>query len=258
MIVKNEKDLEILRAGGKILAVAMSLVLRAVAPGVKTSELDRIAEKEIKKNGGISSFKGYLVFGAKTPYPASLCVSINDEIVHGIPRDDKVVSDGDIVGLDLGMQYGGFFTDMARTVIAGESDKKTKQFVNVGKEALEIAVSRTHAGIRTGDIGYAVEQFVKKSGYGIVRELVGHGVGESLHEDPEIPNWGRPGKGTLLQKGQVIAIEPMITEEGEAIMLDQSDGWTYRTKDGSRSVHFEDTVIVWEKGAEMITKSGII
>lgn len=250
-LIKTKEDIELLREGGMKLAQVMDHVLALVRSGVATQELDAIAEKRIRDFGGASSFKGYKG-SARAPYPASICVSVNDAIVHGIPSQETL-REGDVVSIDIGLYYKKRFTDMARTVVIGEGDEATKKFIVAAKEALAIGVSYVRAGARLGDVGNAIEEFVKEKGYGVVRELVGHGVGYAVHEDPQIPNWGQKGRGMSLQEGMVIAIEPMITEGSEDIMLDRG-GWVYRTMDGSRAAHFEDTILVMKNGYEVLTQ----
>lgn len=252
--IKTKEDIAILREGGMRLAGIMAHVIASVRSGIATQELDRIAEKYIREAKAKSSFKGYKE-QSRIPYPASICVSVNDAIVHGVPSD-MVLSDGDIVSIDIGIEYKGRFTDMARTVIVGNPDKKTMQFVRAAKDALDVGIRVVRPGAHVGDIGHAIENFIRSQNtkYGIVRELVGHGVGYAVHEDPQIPNWGTKGKGMKLEEGMVIALEPMITEGGEDIVLDRRDGWTYRTKDGSRAAHFEDTIVVTANGHEIITR----
>ncbi len=234
------------------MAAILNEVKNNIAPGVLTIELDELAESLMRKHGGEPSFKGYLPRGSRSSYPASLCVSINDEIVHGIPRK-RVLESGDIVGLDIGIKYRGLYTDMAETAGVGQIDMVSQKLIDVTKEALQIGINEVHAGARAGDIGEAVRKFVEKNGFGVVRELVGHGVGQKVHEDPEIPNWGRAGTGPILKENMVIAIEPMVTQGSSEVYL-ASDNWTWMTKDQKRSAHFEHTLIVLKDGSEIITK----
>lgn len=252
MTVRNQKEIEILSEGGGKLAAVLNELKKEIRPGLTTKELDKLAEKLILEAGGEPSFKGYGANGAKNPFPASLCVSINNEVVHGIPAE-REFKNGDIVGLDIGMKYKNLFTDMAETVLIGEVDELGEKLVKVTKKALEIGISEIRPGARTGDIGAAIQKFVEKKGFGVVRELVGHGVGAKVHEDPEIPNWGRAGTGAALKEGMVVAIEPMVTEGSYGIFL-APDGWTWKTKDGSRAAHFEHTILVTRDGAEILTK----
>ena len=249
MIIKNKKELEILREGGKRLAAVLSSVAHEAIPGVTTKFLDELAEKLILESGGKPSFKNYANPMGKKDYPATLCVSVNDEIVHGIP-DERTLKTGDVVGLDIGMWYEGFCTDTALTVLVGGG---TNKLIDSTKKSLEIGISKVKAGVRIGDIGFAIQNFLEKEGFGVVRELVGHGVGNAVHEDPEIPNWGKPGTGMELLENMVIAIEPMATEGSPKIKL-LSDTWTWSTKDGSRSAHFEHTLVVTKNGSEIFTK----
>lgn len=248
MVVKSKKEVEVLKEGGQILARILDLLAKKTKPGLKTIELDRLAEREIKNAGVMSSFKGYHSKG-EPPYPAAVCVSINDEVVHAIPSD-RVIESGDVVSLDLGIKYKGLFTDSAVTVIAGEANANNRKLVSVCREALRVGIVECRAGARLGDIGQAIQSFVEKNGFKVFKELVGHGVGRSVHEDPQVPNWGRTGEGLKLKEGMVLAIEPMITQGKAQIKLD-SDGWTWRTRDGYPAAHFEHTVLV-KKGAPLI------
>lgn len=254
MKIKSEQDKALLRECGKKLAHVMTHALSFIRPGISAHELDRIAEEAIQKAGGRAVFKGYPGEDV-SPFPSSICVSINDEIVHGIPSQEKIIEDGDIVSVDIGMEYGGMITDMARTVIAGTGDEKAKKLVESAKKALDAGIQAVRGGGHVGDIGAAIEKLVLPQGYGIIRELVGHGVGYSLHGEPQIPNYGKAGTGEELVPDMALAIEPMITERGEDIESDSEDGWTIRTKDGSRAAHFEDTVLVTKNGFEIITRS---
>ena len=261
MIIKNKKELEILREGGKRLAAILSRVAGEAKPGVTTLQLDQFAEKWILESGGTPSFKNYANPMGQQDYPATLCVSINNEVVHGIPNG-RVLKVGDIVGLDIGMLWPaevlakeagmekGFYTDTALTVLVGGG---TNKLINATKKSLEIGIGKVKAGVRIGDIGFAIQSFLEKEGYGVVRELVGHGVGNAVHEDPEIPNWGKPGTGMELVENMVIAIEPMATEGSHKVKL-LDDGWTWATKDGSSSAHFEHTLVVTKNGADVLTK----
>ena len=251
MIIKSQKEKEFLGVSGQILARVLALVAKEIKPGIKAGELDLMAEREIKKAGAAPSFQGYSEKN-KRPYSSSICVSINDEVVHGIP-EKKILKEGDVVSLDLGVNYKGFFTDAALTVLVGEDDKSSQKLIDVCHKALDIAIKKCKAGVYTGDIGYAVESFVAKNGFKVFRELVGHGVGRAVHEPPQIPNWGKPQTGEILKEGMVLALEPMISEGEASLILDQ-DGWTLKTKDGSRASHFEHTVLVNKDNCEVLTK----
>ena len=250
-ILKNIEDINKLREGGKIIASVLREAASRALPGVKTIELDMLAEKIIREAGGRPSFKNYKTPDDKIPYPASLCVSINEEVVHGIPGE-RFLKDGDIVSLDLGMEYKGFYTDAAVTVSVGNISEQAKKLIETTKEALNLGIMTVKNGAFTGDVGYAIQSFAE-NGFNVIRKLVGHGLGRKVHETPEVPNFGAKGKGEILREGEVIAIEPMITAGRHDIYLDK-DLWTWKTKDGSLSAHFEHTIIVTKNGAEIITK----
>jgi len=251
-ILKNIEDINKLREGGKILASVLYEAAGMSVSGIKTIELDKLAEKRIREAGGRPSFKNYKTADDKIPYPASLCVSINEEVVHGVPGE-RVLKDGDIVSLDLGMEYKGFYTDMAITIPVGKASEQAKKLIKTTQEALNLGIMAVKNGAFIGDIGYAIQSFAEKNGFNVVRKLVGHGLGRKVHEPPEVPNFGVKGKGEILREGEVIAIEPMITAGRHDIYLDK-DLWTWKTKDGSLSAHFEHTIIVTKTGAEIITK----
>jgi methionyl aminopeptidase len=251
MIVSGEKEIDALVDGGKKLAQILVEVAKIVRPGIATIELDRLAEKLIREAGGEPSFKNYKTRGAKSAYPASLCVSVNDEIVHAIPGA-KVLIKGDIVGLDIGMQYKGFFTDMAITVGVGSINKENKKLIDTTRRALEIGIAKVRPGGRIGDIGAAIQGYAEGEGFGVVRELVGHGVGRAVHEDPEVPNWGRHGTGPEIVEGMVLALEPMITIGSPRVKV-SPDGWTWSTESGKNSAHFEHTILITRRGAKILT-----
>lgn len=250
--VKTAQEIAILKEGGKILAKILAEVAKKAVVGVKTFELDALAYELIEKASAKPAFLHYRPEGSPSDYPATLCVSVNDEIVHGIPSDRKL-KNGDIVGLDLGLEYKGLFTDMAVTVAVGKISAADKKLINVAKQALIIGVNAVKPGAKIGDISHAIEIYVKKEGLNVVRGLAGHGVGYAPHEDPYIPNYGQANSGEILKPGMVLAIEPMVTAVSGAIKL-LADDWTFVTKSGLRSSHFEHTVVVTDKGAEIITK----
>lgn len=250
--IKTPEEIKILRAGGKILASVLHQVAREVRPGTATIELDKLAERLIKEAGGEPSFKNYKTKDDRIPFPASLCVSINDEVVHGIPSKERILKEGDIVSLDLGLKYKNFYTDMAITVAVGKVDSKAKKIIEKAKKSLEKGTKAVKEGKQIGDIGYAIQTYVYKNGFSVVRNLAGHGVGYAVHEEPEIPNFGRKGTGEILKEGMVLAIEPMITAGGLELVLDK-DKWAWKTKDGSLAAHFEHTIVVTKKGAEILT-----
>ena len=251
MIGSNEKEIAALMDGGRKLARILADIVKIVRPGIATIELDRLAEESIRGVGGVPSFKGYKSRGASRPYPASLCVSVNDEIVHAIPGA-RVLAEGDIVGLDIGMQYKGFFTDMAITVGVGSVDKKNKKLIDATRRALEIGIAEAKPDAHIGDIGAAIQAYAEGEGFGVVRELVGHGVGRAVHEDPEVPNWGRRGTGPEIVEGMVLALEPMITIGSPCVKV-SPDGWTWSTESGKNSAHFEHTILITRVGAEILT-----
>jgi methionyl aminopeptidase len=249
MITNDPKKIAQLKTSGKILATVLNMVVKKAVPGATAAELNKFAEEEIERMGGKPSFKGY----GKPPFPAALCVSINDHVVHGVPTKEKVLHDGDIVGLDLGVNYQGCFTDMAITVPVGKVDAESLKLIEATKESLSEGLKQVKAGNFTGDIGHAMENVAKKYKYGAVRDLVGHGVGQAVHESPEVPGYGKPKSGTKLVEGMVLAIEPMVNI-GSFEIIFEKDHWTVRTEDGSRSAHMEVTIRVTKDGYELITQ----
>src|SRR3989344_8883543 len=244
IIIKTPEEIEILRECGKRLATVLYKVRDMVAPGVSTYELDKYAEKLIREMGDEPAFLNYKPEGAHIPFPAALCVSVNDEVVHGIPNKKRILKDGDIVSIDLGVKHKGLFTDMAMTVPVGSVTESDIKLMKMTEEALHVGIDAAQGGNKTGDIGNAIEQFVrnqKEPKYGIVEVLAGHGVGKKIHEDPFIPNFGKAGTGAKLTPGMVIAIEPMLNSGTKTVTLD-ADGYTFRTADGKRSAHFEHTL----------------
>lgn len=251
--IKTKEDIAILREGGRRHAYILREIAKSVKPGMKVSELNDIADKLIHEGGDTPAFLNYKPYGADRPYPASLCVSVNDEVVHGIPNEkEKILKEGDIVSLDLGLVHKGMITDMAITVPVGNISPELEKLLRVTKEALMAGIKSAKGGNRVGDIGNAVEQIGIANGYGIVEELSGHGVGYHVHEDPYVPNYGDAGKGILLKPGMVIAIEPMFNIGSKDIKLD-NDGYTYKTVDGKPSAHFEHTILITKGDAEILT-----
>lgn len=241
--IKTPREIKILKEGGKKLAFILNELALMIAPGISAKELDNKARELIKKADGEPAFLGYRPRGAATSYPAALCVSVNDEVVHGIPKENKILRDGDIVGLDLGLKYKNLFTDMAITVGAGKISAAKQKLINVAKESLFEGIRAIKEGAAIGDYGCAVQNFVEKNGFSVVKELVGHGVGYAPHEDPDIPNWGKKGAGLKIKKGMVLALEPMVCEGRPEVILDK-DNWTWKTRDGLLSSHFECTIAV--------------
>lgn len=247
--LKSESEIDKMREAALLVSRTLGEVAKALEPGIETSKLDRIAEDYIVKNNARPAFKGY---GSKSnPFPGSLCISINEEVVHGIPGD-RILNEGDIVSIDCGVEKDGFFGDHAYTFVAGECDDKTKKLLQVTLDSLHKGIDQALHGNKTGDIGYAIQNYCEEQGFGVVRDLVGHGIGKDMHEDPSVPNYGKPGKGERLRTGMGLAIEPMITE-GDWKVKTLSDGWTIITADGSNAAHFEHDIIVREGKAEILS-----
>jgi methionyl aminopeptidase len=256
IIYKSTDEIGKMRKAGRIVAGTIDRVLAAVRPGVSTAELDRVAEAYIVERGATPSFKGYGGVGGRVPFPASICTSLNEEIVHGIPSAKRVVEEGDVLSLDFGAIWEGFHGDSAVTVIVGEPPSaEVEKLVRVTEDALDAAISQIRPGGRLSDIGAAVQQVAEGAGFSVVREYVGHGIGRSMHEEPQIPNYGDPGRGPQLKPGLVIAVEPMVNMGGwETRVL--ADDWTVVTEDGSLSAHFEHTIAITEDGCEVLTARG--
>ena len=244
MVFKTPGEIELMDEANRIVHEVLDLVADTVAPGVTTRELDQAAEEHIRASGGVPAFLNYRGF------PATLCTSVNDVIVHGIP-DDKPLEDGSIIGIDCGVVYKGYYGDAARTFEVGDVGEEASLLLRTTRESLEKAIAAIRPGGRLSDIGHAVEQHVEAQGYSVVREFVGHGIGSSLHEEPQVPNFGRPGHGPKLKPGLVLAIEPMVNVGGPEVQVD-ADGWTARTRDGSLSAHFEYSVAVTSTGARVL------
>ncbi len=250
--IKTKDEIAILKEGGRILARILDELKGKVATGVSTLDLDHDVNELCKKYDVIPSFLNYKPYGAPRPYPASVCISINDEIVHGIPKKDRVLKEGDLVSLDMGIIHKKLVTDSAITVPVGKIDAKAQKLLDVTLRALHAAIDAAVAGAHTGDIGAAVEKIVKPAGFSLPVELGGHGVGYAVHEDPFVPNFGKAGQGPALKPGMVIAIEPMVNE-GVADTTIDSDGYVFRTADRKRSAHFEHTIAITESGPEVLT-----
>jgi methionyl aminopeptidase len=252
--LKSKEDIETLKEGGKHHAQILSELALMVKPGVSTLILEEEALRLIKAMGDKPAFLGYQPAGARRPYPASLCVSINDEIVHGIPNEaERIIKDGDLVSLDLGIVHKGLITDSAITVGAGAIDDEGQELLNVAKLALEEGIRAAQPGKKVGDIGFAVSEAVKGSGFSLAKDLAGHGVGFAVHEEPFVPNFGKKGVGEELVPGMVIAIEPMVNT-GKGDIKFMNDGYTIKTKDGGRSAHFEHTIAITEEGNIVLTE----
>ena len=244
--IKTQAEIELMREGGQILATVLNTVGKSIHPGITSKELAEIAKHEVKVLGGEPAFLGY------SGFPDVICISINDQVVHGIPSG-RIIKKGDIVSLDFGVKYKGLVTDSARSILVESSDPIKQKLIEGTKKSLDAGISAVMNGKYTGDIGVAIETVLKSYGLGIVRDLVGHGVGHSLHEDPDIPNYSRADKGPKLFSGVTIAIEPMTTL-GLYEVFTAADGWAVMTKDGSLSAHFEDTVLVTDNGSEILTR----
>ena len=242
---KTSEEIELIKESAQILGKAHAEIARMIKPGAKTSEMDRVAEEFIRDHDGVPSFLNY------NGFPYTLCVSPNEQVVHGFPSDSEL-QDGDILSIDCGVFYKGFHSDSAYTYPVGEVEEEKLQLLRVTKESLYKGIDEAVVGKRIGDISYAVQHYVEGFGYSVVRELVGHGVGKELHESPEVPNYGKRGKGPLLKEGMVLAIEPMINL-GKKEIVQESDGWTIRTRDRAISAHYEHTVAIANGKAEVLT-----
>ncbi|MFZ2188557.1 MAG: type I methionyl aminopeptidase [Candidatus Moraniibacteriota bacterium] len=252
IIIKSKKEIELMRQGGKLLAQIMERLGELVVPGKNTFEINKLARKLVFDIGGSPIFEGY--GDPKRPYPAAICASINNEVVHSIPSRAKVLKEGDILKIDIGMRYEGLVTDMTRTYAAGKLGSEAQKLLNVTREALDLGIGKIKAGARLSDYSRAVEGYAKANGFSVVRDLVGHGVGRELHEDPQIPNYFFPGmREIILQEGMTLALEPMINAGTHYVKV-SADDWTYITKDGKLSAQFEDTIVVTKNGAEILTR----
>ena len=246
IVCKSASELERMRIANRLVADVLQELEGLVQPGVTTGELDEVAEERIRAAGAVPAFKGYRGF------PATLCASVNDEVVHGIPSDRRL-SDGDILSLDMGVLMDGFYGDSAVTLAVGPIAESTRRLLAVTEEALEHAIAQVRVGGRVSDLGHAVQQHVEQHEFSVVREFVGHGIGTALHEEPQIPNYGAPGRGPRLIEGMVLAIEPMVTMGKSAVKV-LKDGWTAVTRDGSLAAHFEHTVAVTSDGPVVLTR----
>ncbi len=253
MIAKTQEQIDALRVAGRALAEVLRDLSALVAPGVTTAALDIVAEEGVRNRGCTPAFLGYKPDGASRPFPAVLCVSINDEVVHGIPSQNRVLEEGDTISLDLGLSYQGYFVDSAVTVCVGECDAAAKKLLEATREALGAAIKAAKVGGRLGDIGAAVEEVATRTKFAIVEDLGGHAVGKAVHEKPFIANFGKAGTGEKIVEGMVLALEPMFAEGKGAIILSE-DEWTYKMHDGGRAAHFEHTILVTKDGPEILTK----
>ncbi|MCX7862916.1 MAG: type I methionyl aminopeptidase [Bacteroidales bacterium] len=245
ILIKTADEIRRMKESAEILSKTFGLIKQLIRPGVKTSEIDAEAEKFIRIHGAVPSFKGY------QNYPASLCISVNEQVVHGIPSQYKL-KEGDIVSVDGGVFYEGYHSDMAYTFVIGSIPPITQKLISTTKEALYLAIEKIKEGVRLGDIGYIIQQHVERNGFSVVRDLVGHGIGKTLHEAPQVPNYGTRGKGVILKEGMTLAVEPMVNM-GKRHVYIAKDGWTVVTTDGLPSAHFEHTVVVRKNEAEILT-----
>ena len=242
-----------MRIANRIVSEILANIKEQIVAGISTGEIDKISAELIKKKGARSAFKGYQIRNGVPPFPATICVSLNNEVVHGIPSPQRIIKEGDVISLDFGVIYKDFYGDAALTFFLGKPDDMTHSLIVSTEEALEAGIAKAQVGHRIGDISSAVQERVEKDGFSVVREFVGHGVGRRLHEDPPVPNYGIRERGVRLREGMVVAIEPMVNIGGSDVMM-KSDGWTAVTKDGSLSAHFEHSVAITEKGPEVLSR----
>lgn len=251
--IKSKREIELMKEACRITALVHKTIEQEIKPGMTTLELDRLAEKVIKENGGIPAQKGY-PSGVKgvCDFPATICASVNDEVIHGIPSKNVILKDGDVVSIDLVTYKNGYNGDAARTHIVGKASKNDMKLVEVTKQAFFEGIKFAKLGYRIGDISFAIQQYVEKNGFSIVKEFQGHGIGRNMHEDPGIPNYGKPGKGPKLEAGMTLAIEPMVIA-GKPDILELDDGWTIVSRDGTNAAHYENTILITEKDPEVLT-----
>ncbi len=251
--IKTAEEIVLLRESGKRLARVLQALKKAIKPGMSTKDLDLLAEKLIRNGGDVPPFLNYTPHGAQKPFPASLCVSLNDEIVHGIPSASRIIQHGDVVSIDLGLAHKGMITDSALTITVGKVPAEVAELIKETERALHEGIREARAGGHIGDIGAAIERIAHQHHYGIVREFGGHGVGHKVHEEPYVPNYGKKGVGPILKPGMVLALEPMFMLGGDAIQL-MPDGYTVVTKDGSIAAHVEHTIVITKTGPEILTR----
>ena len=251
--IKSKKEIEQMKEACKVTGLLYRELEKMIKPGISTAELDKFAEDLIRKNGGVPAQKGYPSGMRGVPnFPATLCVSVNDEVIHGIPSKKAILKDGDVVSIDCVVWKDGFHGDAARTFIVGEGSKEAKRLVEVTKQAFFEGIKMAKPGNRIGDISSTIGEFVENHGYSVVREFQGHGIGREMHEDPGIPNYGKPGRGLRLEPGMPLAVEPMVIA-GRRNILQLDDGWTIITEDGSLAAHYENTILITEKEPEILT-----
>lgn len=251
--IKSKKEIELMKEACRVAALAQKAVEAAIRPGISTLELDKIAEETMRKNGAIPAEKGYPSGIKGIPdFPGSICSSINDMVIHGIPSKYDILKEGDIISIDLVAYKNGFNGDCARTYVVGSVDKETQRLIDVTKQAFFEGIKYAQKGYRLGDVCHAIGTYVEKNGFSVVREFQGHGIGRQMHEDPGIPNYGKAGKGVRLEPGMTLAIEPMVIA-GKPNILEVDDGWGIITEDGSLSAHYENTILITEKEPKILT-----
>ena len=251
--IKSKKEIELMREACKVVALTYQELEKNIKPGISTWELDQIAEKTMRKLGAIPAEKGYDPGIKGVPkFPASMCVSINDEVIHGIPAKNRILKQGDIVSIDTVALKNGFNGDAARTFIVGDTSKENRRLIEVTKQAFFEGIKYAKAGNRIGDVSHAIGEYVNSQGFSVVKEFQGHGIGKQMHEDPGIPNYGKAGRGIRLEPGMTLAIEPMVIQ-GKSNILELEDGWTIITEDGSMAAHYENTILITEKEPEILT-----
>ena len=251
--IKSNREIELIKEACRIVALVHKKMEEVIKPGITTAELDKIAENVIRENGGIPAQKGYPSYQKGVPnFPSTICASINDEVIHGVPSKNKIIQEGDIVSVDTVALKNGYNGDAARTFLCGNVSEEAKRLVDVTKQAFFEGIKYAVKGNRVGDISHAVESYVKPYGFSVVREFQGHGIGREMHEDPGIPNYGKPGRGIRLEPGMTLAVEPMVIAGARDIYQDY-DGWTILTQDGSLSAHYENTILITEKEPEVLT-----
>ncbi len=251
--LKTPEEIKLMRIAGRVTAEVLDIMREAVRPGISTGELDRLAEEHIRRNNGIPAFKNYRPMMSMTPFPGTICASVNEEVVHGIPSFDRILEEGDIISVDVGAYVNGYCGDAACTYAVGNISAERQRLLDVTEESLNRAIAVALKGNTLGDIGHAVEGYVKPLGFGVVRDYTGHGIGRKMHEAPQIPNYGKAGQGLTLKAGMTVAIEPMIMSGREKVKTG-SNGWTVSTADGSDAAHFERSIVILDDGPEILTR----
>jgi methionyl aminopeptidase len=252
IFLKSPQEIETMRVANRVVSEILAELREGIRPGISTGDIDRLAAELIRKKGVRSAFKGYQIRNGVVPFPATICISLNDEIVHGIPSSQRVVKDGDVVSLDFGVIYRDFYGDAAMTFALGKVSEETQRLIATTAAALEEGIAQATVGNRLGNVSAAIQARVEREGFSVVREFVGHGVGRRLHEDPPVPNYGVRDRGVRLREGMVIAIEPMVNVGKPEVQV-KDDGWTAVTRDGSLSAHFEHSVAITEKGPAVLS-----